>query len=398
MGSGEVVFHLAGRLPPHDGVLSRARPATLFGMKSALPIAALVPLALGLLPAAASAEPVAAGATAAVASPQLAWTLHPTGLTSVRLRGLSALDQQVAWVSGSSGTVLRTVDGGTTWQNVSPSDVPDLATLQFRDIEAFDANTAVIFGFGFGQEARAYRTTDAGAHWTETFHNTDPRAFYDCMAFFDHQHGLAIHRPVDGRFGVLSTSDGGSSWSLLPTTGMPPALDGELAFAAGGQCISVFGGQDAWIATAAGATARVLHSHDRGLTWTANDTPLATNPTAGAFATAFRTPREGIAAGGDVLNERNGAHALALTQDGGQTWTEPATAPQGYRSALAWWFNLVPITVGPTGSDFSLDGGEHWQQFDTSGFDAIDCTRDGACWTSGARARVATLSVRWDHP
>jgi photosystem II stability/assembly factor-like uncharacterized protein len=155
----------------------------------------------------------------------------------------------------------------------------------------------------------------------------------------------------------------------------------------------VFGGRDAWIATGGGATARVLHSRDRGRTWTASDTPLATNPTAGAFATAFRSPHDGIAVGGDLLNEPGGVHAAAITRDGGRTWTEPATAPQGYRSAVTWWFNLVPIAVGPNGSDVSLDGGRNWRPFSTASFDAVDCTWDGACWASGARARVATLSL-----
>jgi photosystem II stability/assembly factor-like uncharacterized protein len=356
-------------------------------MKRVLVAALLVPFCVGVVPASADSEP------GEIASPQLAWVEHPTGVTGVRLRGLAAVSRDTAWVSGNNGTVLRTADGGATWRNVSPTGVVDSATLQFRDIEAFDADTAVILGFGVGEEARVYRTTDAGAHWTETFRNTDADAFYDCMAFFDHRHGLAVARPVGGKFRVLSTSDGGRSWSVLPNEGMPPALADEFTFAAGGRCISVFGGREAWIATAGPLGARVLHSRDRGLTWTASVTPLAGSDTAGAFATAFRTPHQGIAIGGDVLNEPGAAHVMALTRDGGATWTEPVTGPHGYRSAVTWWLNLFPVAVGPNGSDVSLDGGRTWRQFSTSSFDAIDCTELGACWASGARARVATLSV-----
>ena len=347
-------------------------------MKRALTIAVLVPLALGLLPAAASAD-----------TPTLTWQLTPTGSTA-QFRGLSAVSRRVAWVSGSQGTVLRTTDGGKTWRNVSP---PDVATLQFRDIQAFDASTAVILSIGTGEDSRVYRTTDGGAHWTETFRNTDPNAFYDCVAFFDRRRGLALSDPVDGKFRVLSTSDGGASWNVLPSTGMPPALDGEFAFAASGQCISVAGGRDAWIATGGGAQARVLHSRDRGLAWTASVTPLASSGSAGVFATAFRDPHTGVAVGGDFLNPTNGVDALGISRDGGRTWTKPSTAPQGYRSGVTWWFDIALIAVGPTGSDLSLDRGRHWRQFDAGSFDTVDCTGDGACWASGEQGRAATLSV-----
>jgi photosystem II stability/assembly factor-like uncharacterized protein len=311
-------------------------------------------------------------------------------VTGARFRGLSAVSRQVAWASGSLGTVVRTTDGGQTWRNVSP---PDVSTLQFRDIEAFDANNAVILSIGVGEDSRVYRTTDGGAHWTETFRNTDPNAFYDCMAFFDRRHGLALSDPVDGKFRLLSTSDGGSSWSVLPNGGMPAALDGEFAFAASGQCISVSGGRDAWIATGGGAQARVLHSRDRGLTWTASVTSLASSPSAGVFATAFRNPHEGVAVGGDFNNPTNAADALTVSRDGGRTWAEPATAAQGYRSGVTWWLHIALIAVGPTGSDLSLDGGRHWRQLDVGSFDTVDCTNDGACWASGEQSRVAVLSL-----
>jgi photosystem II stability/assembly factor-like uncharacterized protein len=351
-------------------------------MRRALIVVALVPLVLGLLPAVAGADP----------GPRLTWQLTPTG-TTAQFRGLSAVSRNVAWVSGSLGTVLRTTDAGRTWRDVSP---PNVATLQFRDIEAFDANNALILSIGTGDAARVYRTSDGGAHWIQTFQNTDDNAFYDCMAFFDRRHGLALSDPVDGKFRVLSTSDGGGSWTVLPTDGMPPALDGEFAFAASGQCITT-SGADAWIATGGGAQGRVLHSRDRGRTWTVSVTPLASSPSAGVFATAFRDPHNGVAVGGDFANPTGAVHALAFTRDGAHTWTEPATAPAGYRSGVTW-FPLLPtvlLAVGPTGSDVTLDSGRTWRQFDAGSFDTVDCTPDGACWASGEKGRVATLRLEF---
>ena len=120
------------------------------------------------------------------------WQLTPTG-SAARLRGLSAVSERVAWTSGSLGTVLRTLDRGATWESVGP---PGTETLQFRDIEAFDRDTAVILSIGAGTDSRIYRTADGGRTWTLAFQNTDPQAFYDCMAWFDKHRGLALSDPV----------------------------------------------------------------------------------------------------------------------------------------------------------------------------------------------------------
>ncbi len=172
-------------------------------------------------------------ALASSANHEYSWELTPTGSTA-RLRGLSAVSERIAWASGSVGTVLRTTDQGATWQSVGP---PGTSALQFRDIEAFDANTALILSIGTGTDSRIYRTTDAGQTWTLVFQNTDPNAFYDCMAWFDKHRGLALSDPVNGRFRILATDDGGQTWHVVDAD-MPPALPGEFAFAASGQCIT----------------------------------------------------------------------------------------------------------------------------------------------------------------
>ncbi|MCT2584168.1 WD40/YVTN/BNR-like repeat-containing protein [Actinophytocola gossypii] len=329
--------------------------------------------------------------TGTAAADPLSWRLTETG-TDAQLRGLSAVSRHVAWASGSGGTVLRTVDGGRTWTDVGP---PGADALDFRDIEAFDARTAVALSIGTGASSRVYRTTDGGATWTETFRNTEEAAFYNCAAFFDRRHGLVVGDPVDGEFRVLSTSDGGRSWRMVPGDGIPDALPGEYQFSASGQCVTVAGREHAWIATGGSDAARVLHSADRGRTWTASDTPLASGESAGVFAVAFRDPRQGVAIGGDYLDPTAGTDNLALTRDGGDTWREPGNSPAGYRSAVTYhpFLPSALIAVGPTGSDLSLDGGRHWWPFDDGSFDSVDCGRDGACWASGEQGRVGTLRI-----
>ncbi len=68
------------------------------------------------------------------------WEIQDSG-TSADLRGIS-VDGGVAWASGSNGTVLRTEDGGYLWQACAVP--PGAEHLDFRGIQAFDADTAIV--------------------------------------------------------------------------------------------------------------------------------------------------------------------------------------------------------------------------------------------------------------
>ena len=316
------------------------------------------------------------------------WHVTPTG-TTAHFRGLSAVSDNVAWVSGytpTNGVVLRTTDGGTTWQSVGP---PGAAGLQFRDIEAFDADHAVILSIGDNAtDFRVYVTSDGGVHWTQTFTNAEPTAFYDCMTFFDRQHGLAVSDPVNGKFRLISTSDGGSSWQIVSPDGMPPALPGEAGFAASGECLTSHGNR-AWFGSGGGAQARVFSSKDGGQTWQASATPIPSGPTSGVNGIAFHDARHGIAVGGDFSAPKASPNAVAITSDGGTTWLT-AKAPSEYRSGVDWLRGQTAIDVGLSGSDYSTDGGSTWTTFDTGSFDTVDCVHT-TCWASGAGGRVGYL-------
>ncbi|MET9621583.1 oxidoreductase [Streptomyces sp. NPDC006464] len=350
-------------------------------------------MSVGLIGAALAltlAAPARAGETPTAAA---GWQLTTTG-TDARFRGLAAVDRDTAWAAGSKGTVLRTGDGGRTWRDVSP---PGAGELEFRDVEAFDGRRAVVLAIGEGEASRVLRTEDGGATWTESFRNTEPRAFYDCMTFFDHRHGLAMSDPVDGKYRILSTRDGGRSWQVLPDKGMPAAQAGEAGFAASGQCLVSSGPRDVWLATGGGATARVLHSADRGLTWTAAESTIpAGDPARGVFALAFRDRAHGLAVGGDYRKDQPSPQAAAVTGNAGRTWRQAATPPPAYRSGVAWLPHTksAALAVGPTGTDLTTDGGRTWRTVDTGSYDTVDCTRDGACWASGEKGRIARLARR----
>jgi photosystem II stability/assembly factor-like uncharacterized protein len=307
------------------------------------------------------------------------WTPQKSG-TTASLRGIAAVNEKVAWASGTGGTYLITTDGGATW---SAGHVPDAEKLDFRDVHALDEQTAWLMAAGPGDASRIYHTADSGAHWTLQFVNPDATGFFDAIAFWDRQHGLALGDPVRGHFVILETADGGAHWAKRDG---PASLAQEGAFAASGSCLITSGYRDAWFATSG---ARVFHSADRGKTWTATQTPIRHDSSAaGIFSLAFAGAAHGIAVGGDYTKPESDEHNVAITADAGRTWTEPASRPAGFRSAVAYVPALHAwIAVGTTGSDISTDDGETWRRFDTAAYNAFSFPF--AVGPKGAIARLA---------
>lgn len=327
-------------------------------------------------------------ACAPLASAQ--WTMQSSGVT-VRLRGVSAVNRRVAWASGDKGTYARTTDGGRTW---SAGVVSGAEGLDFRDVDAFDANTAYLLAIGEGERSRIYKTVDGGRHWTLPFQNRRAKAFYDCMAFWTRARGLAISDPVEGRFLVVTTDDGGRTWKEQNAEAMPSALAGEGAFAASGTCVAVGGKSDAWFGTGGPEGARVFRSHDGGRSWEVSKTPLATGKAAGVFSLTFWGA--GAIVGGDYTLEKEAAGNAATSDDGGEGWLGVVERrPAGYRSCVARVAGTrgpLLIAVGPSGSDYSTDGGRTWTPLGTEGFHALSVARGGeAAWAVGEQGRIARL-------
>jgi photosystem II stability/assembly factor-like uncharacterized protein len=310
---------------------------------------------------------------------------QPSGSTA-SLRGVWAVSQKTAWASGTRGTYLKTIDGGATW---TAATVPGAETLDFRDVQGVDENTAYLLSIGSGETSRVYKTTDGGAHWTMSLQNPDAKGFFDEMAFWDATHGILVGDQVDGQMVVMSTEDGGRTWQRQK---MPPALPGEGAFAASGTGITVLGMSEVWIGTGGKDAARVYHSKDGGRTWTVAATPLrADSAAAGIFSLAFSDAMHGVAVGGDYNKANDETGNIAVTADGGATWTKPdGTAPKGFRSAVAYLADRkLWIAAGPSGADISNDGGRNWKQFDTGNYNALSFVSSQAGWAVGARGRIA---------
>lgn len=327
-------------------------------------------------------------ASPTASAPLPAWTLLPN-TTYLPHRGLSAVSDSVAWVAGARGNILRTTDAGATWTSLFNLD----SIIEFRDVSAFSESHAIILSIGNGNASRIYSTTDGGASWALGFMNEDERAFYNCIAFESPETGLAISDPVEGKFRLLKTTDGGKAWTLVDPAGMPPARDGEFNFAASGQCLTFGGGGRYYAASGGLDPGRIFRSGDSGATWAVTDTPIAGGEAAGVFSVVFRDSKHGIAVGGDYLLPNKTSGNAAWSGDGGVTWTPATVFPAGYRSGVAWVPGRcnVAIAVGPSGSDITRDGGRTWTTFDTGSFDSVECPSKEVCWASGERGRIARL-------
>lgn len=330
-----------------------------------------------------------------VAGAAQTWTPQVSGVTAT-FRGVSAVDGQVAWVSGSRGTVLRTVDGGATWDVVSP---PGAGALDFRDIDAINRQTAYVLSIGNGAQSRILKTIDGGATWETQFTNADEDAFFDAMAFWDERRGLAFSDSASGRHHILRMIDGGRVWTRLPSDALPPALDNEGAFAAGGTNVAVWGARHAWIGTGAAARARVLRTTDGGDTWAVSDTPLAAGPTSGIYSIAFRDARHGLVVGGDYAKETEAVDNVAYSRDGGLTWT-PAQGLTGFRSVvvhLPGGTGRSWLALGPAGADRSDDDGATWTpvELPLRGLHTFSLAAGGVTgWAAGGRGQIAKFLAR----
>jgi photosystem II stability/assembly factor-like uncharacterized protein len=315
--------------------------------------------------------------------------MQTSGVTA-RLRGVSAVSEKVAWASGSGNTILRTEDAGATWTRVSN---PTTDRLDFRDIDAVGERVAYVLSIGAGSLSRIYKTIDAGATWTLQFANADADAFFDAMAFWDADHGVAVSDSVKGAFVIITTEDGGKTWSRVPAQNLPPALPKEGAFAASGTNVTVWGTSHAWFGTGAAARARVLRSTDRGRSWQIAETPIAAGESSGIYSVAFRDALHGVIVGGDYAKELEAVANAAVTSDGGKTWSL-VKGLRGFRSVVAY----VPgskssfIAIGPRGGDVSSDDGRSWSALPDAGFDTFSFVRAKPVgWGSGARGSIGRL-------
>ncbi len=315
------------------------------------------------------------------------WQPQAVG-TDASFRAVSVASPDVAWIGGTKGTFVRTADGGKTWQT---GTVPDAQTCDFRDVQAVDAQTAFLMSAGPAEksQARIYKTTNSGQTWSLVYQTQQPGVFFDGMDFWDKQHGIVFSDPVNNKWFILTTDNGGQTWQQVPEAALPLMNPNEAAFAASGTSLVVQGKRNVWIASGGSMSGRVFRSNDRGKTWGVTTTPLPAGEATGLFGMHFFTEKNGVIVGGNYKQEQQPGPNAAITRDGGTTWQLlTPTDPPGLKEAVA----LLPgdrlLTVGPSGTSLSADQGQTWQKLDTDGFHSVACVK-GTCYAVGAKGKVS---------
>jgi photosystem II stability/assembly factor-like uncharacterized protein len=320
-------------------------------------------------------------------------TVQNTGVTGT-LFAVSAVSANVVWASGTGGAVLRTQDGGATWEQ---RPVAGGERLGFRDVHALSADSAWILSIGNGSSSRIYFTANGGASWKLQFQNADTSAFYDCITMLDSQHGVVFGDASKGRTMVLRTDNGGATWNLLPQANVPAPIEGEGAYAASGRCVVHSGDKHVWIATG-GPESRLFTSGDAGVHWALHTTPFVHTTSAGTSGLDFRDAKRGIGVAGDMANLKgDSARAVvAVTNDGGMTW-ELRTRPPlpGALTGVTW----VPgagaetaVAAGFGGVFYTTNAGRSWTTASDQGHAGLDAF-GRTVWVGSTKGTI--LRIDW---
>lgn len=301
--------------------------------------------------------------------------------TGISLRGLSAADDKTVWVSGNKGTVGKSTDGGITWKWMN---IKGFEKTDFRDIEAFDAMTAVVMGVA--SPAYILKTVDGGENWKVVYENKDTSMFLDAMEFWNEESGIVIGDPIDHKIFIARTFDGGSSWQPLPAEYVPAADSGEAFFASSGTNIRALNNKEA-VFVSGGLRSR-LYIRDKKI-----DLPIVQGKeSTGANSIAVKNRKTMIIAGGDFTTKDSTYKNCFITTDGGATFIAPVVAPHGYRSCIEYVGKKKWISCGLSGVDYSNDEGMHWNWISKESFHVCRKAKKGkAIYFAGGGGKIGKL-------
>jgi len=310
-----------------------------------------------------------------------------TSGTKASLRGLSVVNDQVVWVSGSNGTVGRSSNGGKDWKWMV---VKGFDSVDFRDIEAFDATTAVIMGTG--EPAYILRTTNGGDTWKVVYENRDKGMFLDAMEFWNEQAGIVLGDPINGRMFIARTFDGGNTWKAIPESYRPMADSGEACFASSGTNIRALDNDEAVFVT--GGLRSSLFIRDKKLRLPVSQGTESTG--ANSIAVWDRYHKNGgdrmVVVGGDFTKRNSDSLNCFYSTDRGKTWSAPKVPPNGYRSCVEYLDKKTLVTCGLSGVDYTTDNAHTWVQISKEGFHVCRISKIGSTiYLAGGNGKVGKL-------
>lgn len=308
----------------------------------------------------------------------------------ISIRALHVVGENEIWLSGNKGRYAFTGNGGESWKLDS---LKGFTSSELRGVWANEKGN--VYLMSCASPAAVLHSTDFGQNWTKGHIASDSSSFYDALAFWNEKAGIVFGDPNNGCFDLYLTENGGMNWTKIDCAKLPPALDGEAAFASSNSNIHLFGSQIRIVT--GGIVSRLLLSEDAGNSWLAFDIPLSSGKQmTGAFSMDFYDGKRGIAVGGNYEKPEIMDSCVAITKDGGRTWTLSNDSPgqlscvryiPGYRGEFL-------MACSRSGVFVSRNGGIHWERISEEAFHTLRPSADGkVVWLAGPSGKVGKIRL-----
>ena len=315
--------------------------------------------------------------------------IQDTKMTS-SIRGLDVLNKSCVWISGAEGQYCFTTDEGSTW---TKGTVPGASSLDFRDVEAFSEQSALLMSAGPGENSRIYRTDNGGNSWELCYQNKDSLGFFDAMDFLDDEEGILFSDPVDAKINLLRTSDGGRTWARLDPSVLPEMKTDEYAFAASGTSIMYDWQGGIWVVTG-GSTARIWHAFSIEGPWEIFTPPsISGDPAAGLFSIDVLSDLHKAAVGGNYREMNLTGSNVVTWDDESYGWVVPENSGNlPFMECVKWLSANALLATGPPGVYFSNDKGDSWEGIYEGAFHTLDVDVKGNTgWLAGSQVQLLAL-------
>ncbi len=272
-------------------------------------------------------------------------------------RGLSVVNDSIIWVSGSNGTVGKSINGGANWEWLK---VKGFENTQFRDIEAFSSAKAIIMGID--SPGVILKTQDGGLSWNIVLFDSNKGVFFDAMDFYDEKKGILVGDPIHQKFYLSRTNDGGETWQKIPEEQCPTADSGEACFASSGTNIKLLE-NGSYIFVSGGKTSHLFSLNKNILI------PLVQGKeSTGANSIAIKDSKKIMIVGGDFYKKEDNIGSIAISKNKGKSWKFPQKNISGYRSCIEYLGNKTWIACGLNGVDITNDDGNNFNLISKQSF------------------------------
>lgn len=286
------------------------------------------------------------------------WTIRNTG-ASAFFSGASFVNANEGWVAGGN-VVMHTTNGGQSWAQQTVPGNTWIYDLHFINNQV---------GWGAGSQENIVFTNNGGQTWTTLRGGTGSPFIYPLwgVSFADTLHGIAV-----GNAAVISTSDGGQTWSgtandFHTVSNRVFALDANHAWSANSQ-------------------AEVLYTTNGGMQW---GRAVLYTPTANSQVTdvVFTDAQHGWAA---VTDGPPGF--IYKTVNGGQTWVNAGAPATAALRSIAVVDSQTLVAAGDSGAILrSTNGGASWSTVTapvTAGFRDLHFVDAANGWLVGTQGKI----------